>query len=56
MTSRKPATPPAAPAPDEHAGHGGSYTLDPKTGQRTLIQRTREDAAQPQKEQNDADT
>ncbi|MCR4300182.1 MAG: hypothetical protein NUV51_01085 [Sulfuricaulis sp.] len=26
--------------PDEHAGCGGSYTLDPKTGRRTLIERT----------------
>lgn len=25
---------------DEHAGHGGSYLLDPKTGKRTLVERT----------------
>jgi hypothetical protein len=32
-----------APAPmltDEYSGQGGSYTLDPSTGQRTLVQRT----------------
>lgn len=27
---------------DENAGHGGSYTVDKKTGQRTLAQRTAE--------------
>lgn len=26
--------------PDEYAGQGGSYLLDPKTGRRTLIERT----------------
>lgn len=26
--------------PDENAGHGGLYRLDPTTGQRTLIERT----------------
>lgn len=25
---------------DEHEGQGGSYTLDPKTGKRTLVERT----------------
>ncbi|QJE03044.1 hypothetical protein HH212_26165 [Massilia forsythiae] len=25
---------------DEHEGLGGSYTLDPKTGKRTLVART----------------
>lgn len=25
---------------DEHEGMGGSYTLDPKTGKRTLVERT----------------
>ncbi len=25
---------------DEYSGQGGSYTLDPSTGQRTLVQRT----------------
>lgn len=25
---------------DEHAGHGGSYLLDPKTGKRELVERT----------------
>ena len=27
---------------DQNAGMGGSYVLDPKTGERTLIQRTDE--------------
>lgn len=27
---------------DEFAGHGGSYRLDPKSGKRTLVERTRE--------------
>lgn len=25
---------------DPHEGHGGSYTVDPETGQRTLVERT----------------
>ncbi len=25
---------------DEYSGQGGSYTFDPSTGQRTLVQRT----------------
>ena len=25
---------------DEYAGQGGSYLLDPKTGKRTLVERT----------------
>ena len=25
---------------DEHAGLGGTYLLDPKTGKRTLVERT----------------
>lgn len=35
---------------DQHAGHGGSYILDPKTGQRRLVERTQE-AAPPAAEQ-----
>lgn len=31
---------------DENEGMGGSYTLDPKTGKRTLVERT-EDALLP---------
>lgn len=27
---------------DEYAGQGGSYELDPKTGKRVLIERTKE--------------
>ena len=30
---------------DEHDGHGGSYTVDPKTGKRTLIERTKSPAS-----------
>lgn len=30
--------------PDPCAGHGGSYILDPKTGQRRLVERTQEAA------------
>lgn len=30
------------PAADPHAGQGGSYTLDPATGLRTLVARTAE--------------
>lgn len=33
----KPEQPPA----DEHAGMGGSYVMDPATGQRTLVSRTK---------------
>jgi hypothetical protein len=29
---------------DEHAGQGGSYLLDPATGERVLIERTQEPA------------
>jgi len=40
----KKTTPPAVqdapPAEDPHAGQGGSYELDPATGQRRLVQRT----------------
>lgn len=25
---------------DEHAGHGGSYVIDPATGRRSLVERT----------------
>ncbi|NYT38872.1 hypothetical protein ERD78_18855 [Allopusillimonas soli] len=32
-----PATP---PTPDPYWGQGGSYTRDPATGKRTLVQRT----------------
>lgn len=34
----KPAVPPNLQ--DEFAGHGGSYTVDPATGKRTLQERT----------------
>lgn len=30
--------------PDPYAGHGGSYILDPKTGERRLVERTQEAA------------
>lgn len=30
--------------PDEYAGQGGSYVLDPVTGIRTLVSRTQDDA------------
>lgn len=33
--------------PDEHDGEGGSYTVDPKTGQRTLVERTAPPGASP---------
>ena len=36
---------------DEHAGLGGSYTLNPKTGKRTLVARTEPPA--PADEQTD---
>ena len=55
MTKRKPGEPFVAPLPDSlvqrhdgmqgadaHAGQGGSYVLDPVTGQRTLVERTKE--------------
>ena len=42
----------ATAKPDENAGAGGSYVLDPKTGTRTLVERT-EEAAQPQNDTND---
>lgn len=38
------AAPSSQPAQDPHAGQGGSYELDPATGQRTLIHRTAEPA------------
>lgn len=38
---------------DEFTGQGGSYELDPKTGKRTLVERTEEPAAVPA-EQPDA--
>lgn len=41
-----------ATKPDENAGHGGSYVLDPKTGKRELVERTAE-AEQTQPELND---
>lgn len=42
--SEKTAPVPAAPVPeqDENFGVGGSYVLDPVTGKRQLVQRTRE--------------
>lgn len=35
------------PKPDPNAGHGGSYVLDPKTGERTLVERTQDPADAP---------
>lgn len=32
---------------DEFAGQGGSYMLDPATGQRTLVERTQDPAPAP---------
>jgi len=32
---------------DEFAGQGGSYMLDPATGQRTLVERTEDPAETP---------
>lgn len=32
---------------DPHAGQGGSYMLDPATGQRVLVERTAEAGEQP---------
>lgn len=32
---------PAADAPDENEGHGGSYVIDPATGKRELVERTK---------------
>lgn len=44
--TRKPTPPAAAPdsalPADQFAGQGGSYVLDPTTGQRTLVERTME--------------
>jgi len=31
--------------PDPHAGHGGSYIVDPKTGKRVLRERTEDPAS-----------
>lgn len=39
---------------DEHAGHGGSYVLNPKTGKRTLQERTQHADAQPDQQPTDA--
>ncbi len=36
---KKPATP-TEPEQDANAGAGGSYIVDPKTGRRTLVERT----------------
>jgi hypothetical protein len=33
--------------PDQYAGQGGSYTLDPETGLRTLVERTQDPAQEP---------
>ncbi len=32
--------------PDPYAGQGGSYRVDPKTGQRTLVSRTQDFAVE----------
>lgn len=52
--SKKPVAP-VVPAPDEHAGHGGSYVVDPGTGKRTLQERTAPAEQQPVKEQGNVD-
>lgn len=49
-------TTPPEPAEDEHQGQGGSYVLDPKTGLRTLVERTRPAEDQPVKEQENGTT
>jgi hypothetical protein len=36
--------PPPLTLTDEYSGQGGSYTLDPATGIRTLVQRTKPSA------------
>lgn len=33
---------------DEFHGHGGSYLVDPKTGKRTLVERTKEPELKPE--------
>lgn len=38
--SKKP-SPAEQPAADEFDGQGGSYTVDPVTGKKTLVERTR---------------
>ncbi|MBW7899845.1 MAG: hypothetical protein H3C26_00065 [Rhodocyclaceae bacterium] len=47
-------TPPAAPAEpkDSHAGMGGSYAIDPATGERKLVSRTRPAGDQPEEKEN----
>jgi hypothetical protein len=37
----------ATDLPDEHDGEGGSYTVDPKTGRRILVERTAPPGAAP---------
>lgn len=37
----KKALPAEAPPADEFDGQGGSYTVDPVTGKKTLVERTR---------------
>jgi len=38
---------------DEYDGMGGSYAVDPETGLRVLVERTRPAEDQPMKEQED---
>lgn len=38
--ARKPEATPEPETTDPNAGLGGSYVIDPKTGRRTLVQRT----------------
>lgn len=40
---------------DKYTGHGGSYVIDPKTGERKLVDRTGEAAPAAQPEPSDAD-
>ena len=44
---KTPATPDQAPAANPYEGHGGSYSLDPATGQTTLIERAGLQASAP---------
>ncbi|MBS4019050.1 MAG: hypothetical protein KGZ68_12525 [Dechloromonas sp.] len=39
--SKKASTPAEKPAADEFDGQGGSYVVDPETGKKTLVERTR---------------
>ena len=39
---------------DDYAGQGGSYVLNPKTGKRTLQERTQEPGVEPDQQPTDA--